>query len=249
MGQRSIEGYMYKEIDSKNLFQRKKRHLRYLRIVFTTGKLNIKEDKRFSEMRSFPLRDLLQVKTIQQAQNDQDALDQANNGSMLDKDQILKLYKSNETAQKSIWPFSFQIEFLQRSLTFSVRTKRELKDWVRVFTLIINMNKHGFNVADKNPFVYEKQQMNTSINQSISQLKPSHRNICQSERRKRPTQDLKSLSLKQDLELQDRNNKKFTSTTLKERSPYHQSRNKYNSDKIMKDLLGLNDITKQHQPE
>lgn len=83
---------------------------------------------------------------------------------MLDKDEILKLYKSNETAQKSSWPFSFQIEFLQRSLTFSVRTKRELRDWVRVFTLIINMNKHGFNVSDKNPFVYEKQQMNTSIN-------------------------------------------------------------------------------------
>ena len=67
MGQRSIEGYLYKEIDSKSLLQRKKRHLRYLRIVFTTGKLNIKEDKLFSEMRSFPLSDLLSVKTIQMA--------------------------------------------------------------------------------------------------------------------------------------------------------------------------------------
>ena len=64
MGFRSIEGYLYKEIDSKGLLRRTKRHLRYFRIVFTTGKLNIKEDKKLNEMRSFMLTDLLSVKAI-----------------------------------------------------------------------------------------------------------------------------------------------------------------------------------------
>ena len=59
-----IEGYLCKEIDTKNLLRRTKRHLRYFRIIYSTGKLNIKEDKNRKEMRSFPLHQLARVKLI-----------------------------------------------------------------------------------------------------------------------------------------------------------------------------------------
>ena len=61
MSFRYIEGYLLKEIDSSNMFRRTKRHLRYFRIIYTSGKLNVKEDKSKNEMRSFLLKDLLSV--------------------------------------------------------------------------------------------------------------------------------------------------------------------------------------------
>ena len=59
-----IEGYLCKEIDTTGLFRRTKRHLRYFRIIYTSGKLNIKEDKMKTEMRSFLLKDLLSIKVL-----------------------------------------------------------------------------------------------------------------------------------------------------------------------------------------
>ena len=61
MSSRHIEGYLIKEIDSEGLFRRTRRHLRYFRIVFASSKLNIKEDKAESKMRSFLLKDLVSV--------------------------------------------------------------------------------------------------------------------------------------------------------------------------------------------
>ena len=40
-----IEGYLAKQIDTKGLLRRQKRHLRYYRIIFSSGKLCIKEDR------------------------------------------------------------------------------------------------------------------------------------------------------------------------------------------------------------
>ena len=40
-----IEGYLWKEIDKKATIRFTKRHLRYFRIVFNSGKLNVKERK------------------------------------------------------------------------------------------------------------------------------------------------------------------------------------------------------------
>mgnify|MGYP000229818433 CR=1 FL=1 len=64
MSFRYIEGYLCKEIDTKGIFRRTQRHLRYFRIIYTSGKLNIKEDKSRNEMRSFHLKDLLTVKVL-----------------------------------------------------------------------------------------------------------------------------------------------------------------------------------------
>lgn len=40
-----IEGYLAKEIDTKGMLRRQKRHLRYFRVIFSSGKLCIKEDR------------------------------------------------------------------------------------------------------------------------------------------------------------------------------------------------------------
>ena len=45
MSFRYIEGYLCKEIDSKGMLRRTQRHLKYFRIVYTTGKLNVKDEK------------------------------------------------------------------------------------------------------------------------------------------------------------------------------------------------------------
>ena len=37
----------------------------------------------------------------------------------------------------------------------SARTRIELNEWVRVFTLIKKMNEIGISVVDKNPYLFE----------------------------------------------------------------------------------------------
>ena len=57
----SLEGYLAKEIDTKGMLRRTRRHLRYFRLIFSSGKLCIKEDQADAHMRSFLLQDLRQV--------------------------------------------------------------------------------------------------------------------------------------------------------------------------------------------
>ena len=59
-----IEGYLAKQIDTKGLLRRQKRHLRYYRIIFSSGKLCIKEDRADTQMRSFLLRDIIHVQSL-----------------------------------------------------------------------------------------------------------------------------------------------------------------------------------------
>ena len=66
MSERSVEGYLLKEIQDDQFFKPIKRHLRYFRILFSTGKLNIKTCKDAKQMRSFELRDLLEVRITSQ---------------------------------------------------------------------------------------------------------------------------------------------------------------------------------------
>ena len=53
MSYRYIEGYLLKEIRNAQMWRKTARHLRYFRIVFATGKLNIKTCKEVNQMRSF----------------------------------------------------------------------------------------------------------------------------------------------------------------------------------------------------
>lgn len=114
-------------------------------------------------MRSFNLKDLLTVKVIKlssQAATAKDTVHDIHSGQqMLTIEDIQKKYKIDETAKTSTsWPFQFKLEFTQRCFTLSARTQRELDEWVRVFQLIEKMNKIGFSITDKNPYVFEDQQ-------------------------------------------------------------------------------------------
>ena len=40
----------------------------------------------------------------------------------------------------------------------TARTYREFSEWSRIFNTIVSMNKIGFGVADKNPYVFEEQE-------------------------------------------------------------------------------------------
>ena len=44
----------------------------------------------------------------------------------------------------------------------NARTLREYEEWVRCLRLIVKMNKIGFSVTEKNPYVFEDQQMNVT---------------------------------------------------------------------------------------
>ena len=59
-----IEGYLSKEIDTKGVWRVCRRHLRYVRIIFSSGKLCVKEDKSDSQMKSFVLKNIIRVQSL-----------------------------------------------------------------------------------------------------------------------------------------------------------------------------------------
>ena len=56
-----IEGYLVKAIETKRMLKVTQQHLRYFRVIFSTGKMNVKEDRDDPQMRSFPLANLKSV--------------------------------------------------------------------------------------------------------------------------------------------------------------------------------------------
>ena len=56
-----IEGYLSKDIDAKGVWRVSRRHIRYVRIIFSSGKLCVKEDKAESQMKSFVLKNIIRV--------------------------------------------------------------------------------------------------------------------------------------------------------------------------------------------
>lgn len=53
------------------------------------------------------------------------------------------------------WPFTFKVDFMERSFTLSARTNTEMDHWMRVFNLIISMNKIGVSPMAENPYNFE----------------------------------------------------------------------------------------------
>lgn len=43
--EKMIEGYLVKAIETKRMLKVKQQHLRYFRVIFSTGKMNVKEDR------------------------------------------------------------------------------------------------------------------------------------------------------------------------------------------------------------
>ena len=53
------------------------------------------------------------------------------------------------------------------------RTKKEFEEWLKVFGLVSKMNKVGYSVADKNPYLFEDQQSMMNTKNSMSLLNKS----------------------------------------------------------------------------
>ena len=99
MSFRYIEGYLLKEIDSTGLFRRTKRHLRFFRIIYTQGKLNVKEDKSKNEMRSFLLKDLIAIQILKESPSE--VLDEPSRPQkMMDVKNIRETYNVDPISEK-----------------------------------------------------------------------------------------------------------------------------------------------------
>ena len=136
-----IEGYLLKAIETKRMLQITKQHLRFFRIIFKTGKMNIKEGKEATQMRSFFLKDLLSVTVLADTETLMQAPDELEAPlacpGILPKGTIEKQFPIGKKGNK--WPFTFKIEFVDRNFTLSARTKREMNEWLCVLNLIIDM--------------------------------------------------------------------------------------------------------------
>jgi len=135
-----------------------KRHLRYLRIIFSSGKLCVKEDEASSQMRSFLLRDLVSVTSEFLAEHHDLKTcgeDIQSYPQLLPKAEIRKRFPLNEKSEFSDWRYTFCVEFRQRTLTFGARTHIEHDEWIRLFRLVCQMNSVGVALSDKNPYDFE----------------------------------------------------------------------------------------------
>ena len=127
-----IEGYLCKEVDNKGILRlSRQRHLRYFRIAFNTGKLNIKEDKASTMMRSFLLRDISSVQAISGNPSLTNSRDQPfqkdfnqhqPRHKVLSRSMIEKKYKIEDKT----WPFGFLLEYgSHKHFRLSARTAIE----------------------------------------------------------------------------------------------------------------------------
>lgn len=110
--------------------------MRYFRILFSTGKLNIKENREQKKMRSFALKDLYKV--LQDGDDDDDVVDfmsdegiaratrDNSNKKMLTYQELKKSpYMLDEIAHESSWKHGFVLFFTERSFLLKARTKFE----------------------------------------------------------------------------------------------------------------------------
>ena len=68
-----------------------------------------------------------------------------------------KWVKKDFTSLKD-WPFSFEIKFYERSFVLNARSRQEMLEWVRVFNLILRMNKIGHSLGQQNPYDFEQKE-------------------------------------------------------------------------------------------
>ena len=165
---RLIEGWLWKEADTKKMLQLTRRHIRYVRIVFNSGKMNVKEDKADLQMRSFSLADMVVFRDLTPCLN---AIKLTENSvkKLLPCNQLKQKHKVEVSSATCAWPYSFRVEFPSRGFTFSARTAQEGEEWARVFRLITKMNKLGLSCTEKNPYLFEQE----NLNRPPSQIKPS----------------------------------------------------------------------------
>ena len=82
------------------------------------------------------------------------SLKSGDNGTLMEKQEIKKAFPVDQKEFFCSWPYSFKIEFYERSFTLSARTRADFDEWVRVFKLIDRMNKIGYAGSDGNPYLF-----------------------------------------------------------------------------------------------
>ena len=131
-----IEGYMSKEVETKSFLQICQRHLRYFRILFSTGKLNIKENKEEKKMRSFFLKDMYKLQINEMPVEDNKTRETSDKKMMKWEELRNSEYMLNEVSKDTDWRYSFEIFFPERSFLLYTRTRFEYEEWLRVFKII-----------------------------------------------------------------------------------------------------------------
>ena len=150
-----IEGYLGKEVESRRFKHNQTRHLRYFRILFSTGKLNIKFDKEAKKMRSLLLKDMYKLQIGEISTEDKRSRETSGN-KMLSWDEIRNSeYMLNDVSKGVDWLFSFEIFFPDRSFLLYARTRFEFEEWIRVFKIVSQMNKIDCSMLDQNPYFFE----------------------------------------------------------------------------------------------
>ena len=61
----------------------------------------------------------------------------------------------NKEKFEDLWPYLFRLDFVDRRFTLCARSRREQAEWMRVFNLILAMNKVHITLSEQNPYAYE----------------------------------------------------------------------------------------------
>lgn len=112
-------------------------------------------------MRSFQLHDLRSVTVLADPREHPRLIAKATYPMTTHK-KTKQLFNVDEVAERPNWPYTFSIEFVERRFDLAARTKSEMHEWLRVFNLIVTLNKIGFSVTEKNPYTFEAQQNDMS---------------------------------------------------------------------------------------
>ena len=118
-----------------------------------------------NRMASFELKNLRDVQVIRVPSLSSDSeVDQTNMGIvgeqyLLDAKQVRQQFPINEKAQMSEWQYQFRVDFVQRSFNFSARSHKELKEWIKVLRLVLQMNKVGQSLLNINPYAFQKMKL------------------------------------------------------------------------------------------
>ena len=66
------------------------------------------------------------------------------------------------------WFFEFKLKTNTREYTFRAPSKEQRDLWIRIFKLLIEMNKKSISASNLNPFAFEEQQKHFEVTKTIA---------------------------------------------------------------------------------
>ena len=142
-----IEGFLLKGIEKDRLVRLDKFHLRFFKVLFTSGTLVIKEDRKYKEQKTYDLSGLRNVVIIGNFDPTNDPIQSSLYSTndhlkrlQLPKKDIEKMYTISERNEIPVWKHCFRLEFPNRNYKLYAANRNEMMRWMRVFRLILQMN-------------------------------------------------------------------------------------------------------------